>query len=773
MDKTILDNNITQIEKNDNKTMLESNLTHIENNKDIFKNSSIDTNKNKLDSKYNIIKQLPTSGAEADLFIVEKENKEYILKLYRHEVKPSKELIDKLVNVSKKYPEDIVKIYEINFNKKLNKWFEIQEYIKFGSLKDFLENKNNNEYIAKNINKIIEEILLLLKSIHDENIIHRDLKPDNILIRTLEPLDLVITDFGISSLIDEEMSKKMTSKSGTRMYFSPESFSGVIGKEVDYWALGMIILEILEDGNLFSGMHEGIIANEIFTKGIKIPDNIDNNLQLLLKGLLTRDPKYRWGYTQVIMWLKGDRTIPIHYNYNYSTKSSIKPYVFENEQFYDLKNLLIKFYNESNYEKFKEHIMRGYIIKWLEENENYDDAICIDKYKKSTNNIDLNMYVIFNYYVKSDNFLFMGKLINIKNLYIYCLNCLNNQANDIEILIYNHLKEGFIKKAYLIFKEKTYLNEEMDLFFYQLEYLKYDIEIFSLLKIILDKKLSYDLIKNNKKEIISQIGIKKIYEIFNEKNYIFPNNFVHNIKTKNDINIELLDEYLTNETINKFLEFKDSFQMNDITLEKIISDEKLYYRVLSIIKRTSDESMIKKYLYIYDEIHNNPNILENLEMYMGNFEKIKNRHELSQKLRKRIRNQYPQIIVSNAQKNGFKTSGFDSYQERAEQVIRTLSLIEKHYPYLQINWEIIKQFTSDETKISENDINILYDLILKSNNFAKIQRRFNKFNISFLALSSLVFMMGYWFYGSIMLMISIILIIKYFKYISNNNLERY
>ena len=56
--------------------------------------------------------------------------------------------------------------------------------------------------------------------------------------------------------------------------------------------------------------------------------------------MLTRDPKYRWGYEQIEKWLKGEKHIPIHYIYH-ETKvkndngSNMKPYIFKNQKFYE------------------------------------------------------------------------------------------------------------------------------------------------------------------------------------------------------------------------------------------------------------------------------------------------------------------------------------------------------------------------------------------------------------------------------------------------------
>lgn len=524
MSKTILEvtkiqNNLTEVESH---TVLDESI--VAQKQEVFIE--------KFYNGYQIVKPLSTLGAEADLYLVEKDKKEYVLKLYRHGINPSKDLSHKLSYISEKYSEDIVRIYETKFSEEWGRWFEIQEFAKFGSLKSLL--KINNTFFLDRLKLIIEEMNSILKAIHDENIIHRDLKPDNILVRSIDPLDLIITDFGISSLIDEDISKKMTNSSGTRMYFSPESFSGFIGKEVDYWALGMIILEIIEGSNIFNGMHEGIIANEIFTKGIEIPDYIDNDYKLLLKGLLTRDPKNRWGNIQVEMWLKGKRDIPIYYIYSdnsYSKEDVLKPYIFQKKKFYTLNDLLLEFYNEENYELLKEHIMRGYILKWLEINKKNDEIIVFEKYLKYSDYIDLNIFLIFNYFVKPNSFIFNGKIISIQSLF-----------DDFKInsnLWEENLQKGILKTAY----DLSSAERDIDLedFFKKIFNIKestdfdYKIELESLFKIYIKKGFAYKVIKN---QGASGCYYTVIYNLLDTANGYVPQNIIKKINNKERIELE-------------------------------------------------------------------------------------------------------------------------------------------------------------------------------------------------------------------------------------------
>lgn len=87
--------------------------------------------------------------------------------------------------------------------------------------------------------KIISELSLGIKHIHDSGFIHLDLKPANVLI-TFEGT-LKIADFGMAStwpaLSDIE-------GEGDREYIGPEVLKGQFDKPADIFALGLIIFEI-------------------------------------------------------------------------------------------------------------------------------------------------------------------------------------------------------------------------------------------------------------------------------------------------------------------------------------------------------------------------------------------------------------------------------------------------------------------------------------------------------------------------------------------------
>lgn len=287
------------------KTIIEANYLTVDENRLTIPEKINERKNNKIEKvkEYKVIRQIPASGSEADIFVVSKMDAEYIMKYYRYGIIPQEEIMEKIKLISEKSPAEIVKIYEIGYDGENGRYYEILEYIENGSLYDLYHGRK----LEKNeLKKIISEINNSLKILHDEGIIHLDLKPSNILVRTKEPLDLVFTDFGISSFVDKELEMKMTSVKGTPLYCSPESFTGVVGKESDYWSLGMIIYELAAGYNPFDKIDHKVIMYTVMTKNMEIDRNIDSEFMTIIKGLLVREPERRWGYSDVVKWLNGE-----------------------------------------------------------------------------------------------------------------------------------------------------------------------------------------------------------------------------------------------------------------------------------------------------------------------------------------------------------------------------------------------------------------------------------------------------------------------------------
>ncbi|MCX7870197.1 MAG: protein kinase [bacterium] len=158
--------------------------------------------------QYKIKMEMDFKGAEADYYLIsDKNNNQYFLKLYRKGFKPKFEILKRVQELYQEFPQYFINIISYGYDKNTQRYYEIQEYMKHGNLLEFYKNKDITIEELKTIVKHINEALNVL---HKKNIIHRDIKPQNILVRKDNPIELLLTDFGISSLNEEDVSKIIT-----------------------------------------------------------------------------------------------------------------------------------------------------------------------------------------------------------------------------------------------------------------------------------------------------------------------------------------------------------------------------------------------------------------------------------------------------------------------------------------------------------------------------------------------------------------------------------
>lgn len=136
------------------------------------------------------------------------------------------------------------------------------------------------------------EIISALEYLHSISVIYRDLKPENLLLDSEGHLKII--DFGFAKKVPE----KTWTLCGTPEYLAPEIIQAKgHNKAVDWWALGILLFEMLAgfppfyDSDPFR-LYEKIILCKVSWPRDTPPDPLAKNL---VSRLLVQDPNKRLG----------------------------------------------------------------------------------------------------------------------------------------------------------------------------------------------------------------------------------------------------------------------------------------------------------------------------------------------------------------------------------------------------------------------------------------------------------------------------------------------
>ena len=123
-------------------------------------------------------------------------------------------------------------------------------------------------------------------------------------------------------LLDAGISRHLTSQNLTAGYAAPEMYGYggkvYIGREVDYYALGITLIHLWQGKSPFDGLTIHAIANLTNADAITVPSDLPDTLQTLIRGLITIDFTKRWVYNEVQRWLNGE-VVPVHFHVKEST----------------------------------------------------------------------------------------------------------------------------------------------------------------------------------------------------------------------------------------------------------------------------------------------------------------------------------------------------------------------------------------------------------------------------------------------------------------------
>ena len=477
---------------------------------------------------YKIKNQMNTNSAEADLFTAEKNGETFVLKYYRSSHKPKNAVVEIIKNLKNPH---IVKLYDYGFYNE--RFFEVYEYAKGGNVS---EKKKNGSYKYLPLNeeqvlKLCGDIVEAFKEFHDAGIIHRDIKPENFLLRNSDTMEIIIGDFGISSVMEEgEELHKTKTRSHTVGYvpreFLTADYKG-IGTGLDYYSLGITLWEFATGEspfiNKFTGLprnerlimrdtREGRIADDLLTREPKLSPK----LQKLIRGLLVTDYTKRWGYSEVKRFLNGEE-VEVAKNEVRKIKIRVLGQLFEDEQ-----KLAVALWNKRDDVKYPE------FSKVADEFADFfsDDDDFINKLQSIKDEItdpnDLQIPLLKLVYLINpeisfdigDGYSISSKedIIDVfENAPEMLVNCLKHQDSLSFTFVSMVLGEEVSKKLKAMIKTETERNRK---YFNMTDHL-YNLKLVTKTKLILKKEIQDEVLKPFTAEEYKPIALRELSDLMN------------------------------------------------------------------------------------------------------------------------------------------------------------------------------------------------------------------------------------------------------------------
>jgi len=133
-----------------------------------------------------------------------------------------------------------------------------------------------------------------LAEAHSHSVVHRDIKPSNIIL-TKQGVQKII-DFGLARLVSANAgTQTLGLTTGTIGYMSPEQTLGrPVNASTDVWAMGVILIEMLNGANPFQRENASAILFAIVNEPPAAPASAPPELQKIIYRALSKDPAGRY-----------------------------------------------------------------------------------------------------------------------------------------------------------------------------------------------------------------------------------------------------------------------------------------------------------------------------------------------------------------------------------------------------------------------------------------------------------------------------------------------
>ena len=255
--------------------------------------------------KYQKLNCLSDNSGEAQVFLVERDAKDYVLKVYYPNFSVNKKLLQTIRSLQFEMIVNLIDYGKTWVDGK-NRYYELMEYLRGGTMQDYKPDGDLNLF-----RRMALQGAAALAYCHRNNILHKDVKPANFFFRDEGHKELVLGDFGISAFLDPATHTVRTTQARTPIYAAPEMYADVIDGEVeltaaaDYYSLGITLMAFWLGETPMSSNERSMMKqkNEGRLPRLgELPDTVKHVVQ----GLTAVNPQGRWTYDEVERWFKGE-----------------------------------------------------------------------------------------------------------------------------------------------------------------------------------------------------------------------------------------------------------------------------------------------------------------------------------------------------------------------------------------------------------------------------------------------------------------------------------
>src|SRR4051812_17018299 len=211
--------------------------------------------------------------------------KELALKLIRRNLEIELRGVTQCLNL--KHP-NLLALHDIKEDEHGDSWV-VMEYVSGDSLETAIARHPHGMPVAEAL-RWFRGIAAATAYLHDHGIVHRDLKPGNIFS---DEGVVKVGDYGLSKFISCSRRSGQTGSVGTVHYMAPEVANGRYGKEIDIYALGIMLYEMLTGHVPFEGGSLGEILMKHLTA---TPDltALSEPYRSVVSRALAKDPTQRF-----------------------------------------------------------------------------------------------------------------------------------------------------------------------------------------------------------------------------------------------------------------------------------------------------------------------------------------------------------------------------------------------------------------------------------------------------------------------------------------------